>query len=239
MRRYIFYIIFFLLGLAFTALVYAQGSPSQKWVNAIESYFNGTNYVNVSSSNPLPSAIMTNGGYANPSNPLAVQDTSSYVYPVNQNQFYYQGLIPSSIYGINACIVPTSGHAFYVTHVILQDIESAGSTSNWKAGIAVGVSGGTSTSYSMSAINTTLSTLTPPVVNIYSAAPTDTSFYDFLFLFNSSPATITSEAQRSIGLTGTAELPIVAAVSSQGQEICFYEDTSTQWASFMVEGYEL
>ena len=71
MRRYISYIIFFLLGLAFTAFVYAQGSPSQKWVNAIESYFNGTNYVNVSSTNQLP--VNASG-----SNNLQVSNTVPY-----------------------------------------------------------------------------------------------------------------------------------------------------------------
>ena len=264
MRRYIFYIIFFLLGLAFTAFVYAQGSPSQKWVNAIESYFNGTNYVNVSSTNPLPilaepstntigtvnqglsrggdgwwvTLLNSNGNYISPTYPLPVQQASSTNPPANPNEFYYQGQISSSLSGINACIVPTSGHTMYLTHVILQDIEAAGTTSNWQAGIAVGLSGGTSTSGTMSAVNTTVSTFAAPVVNSYSAAPTFTSFYNFLFLFNSAPATITSEVQRSISLAGTAELPIAAAVSSQGQEICFYDNTAGQEVSFMIEGYE-
>ena len=49
----------------------AQGSPSQKWVNAIESYFNGTNYVNVSSTNQLP--VNASG-----SNNLQVSNTVPY-----------------------------------------------------------------------------------------------------------------------------------------------------------------
>ena len=41
--------------------------------------------------------------------------------PANPNEFYYQGQISSSLSGINACIVPTSGHTMYLTHVILQE----------------------------------------------------------------------------------------------------------------------
>ena len=238
MRRYIFYIIFFLLGLAFTAFVYAQGSPSQKWVNAIESYFNGTNYVNVSPSNPSPAVIMTNGGYDNPSNPLAVQDSSSVNVPLNPNQFYYRVYLSSTIAGINACIVPTSGHTFYVTYALLQDIETAGTSSLLQAVVADTVSGGTSTSSSMTAVNSTLSTLTAPAVNIYTAAPSVASYSNFLPLINSAPTTITSEAQESASRYGTAELPIAAAVSSQGQEICLQENTAGQSATFTIEGYE-
>ena len=134
--------------------------------------------------------------------------------------------------------MPTSGHTLYVTHVVLQDIESAGTTSNWQAGLGTGISGGTSTSSTMTAVNSTLSTLTPPVVNTYSAAPTFTSFANFSSLLNSAPSTITSEVQRSISLTGTAELPLAAAVSSSSQEICFYDNTASQELTFMLEGYE-
>ena len=249
MRRYIFYIIFFLLGLAFTAFVYAQGSPSQKWVNAIESYFNGTNYVNVSSTNPLPVSVPSTSPSAtnltqvssaalSKTNPLLVQQVSSANAPANPNEFYYQGYISSSIDGINACVVPTSGHTLYLTHVILQNIEAAGTSSEYSIGVASGISGGTSTAGSMTAVNTTLSTLTPPVVNTYSAVPTFTSYDNLLYLLNSAPSTITSEVQRSIGMTGTAELPLAAAVSSSSQEICFYETAAGQETSFTIEGYE-
>lgn len=249
MRRYISYIIFFLLGLAFTAFVYAQGSPSQKWVNAIESYFNGTNYVNVSSTNPLPVSIPSSSPSAtnltqvssaalSKTNPLLVQQVSSVNAPANPNQFYYENNITSTIGQINTCVVPTSGHTLYVTHVDLQDIETAGTTSFFAVGVLGGVSGGTFTSSSMTAVNTTLSTLTPPVVNTYSAYPSYTSSNYFLSLLNSAPSTITSEAQRSISRTGTAELPIAAAVSSAGQEICFYIDYTGQNVAFTIEGYE-
>ena len=197
--------------------------------------------VPVGTINRIENAVIWTGSPVAPEsleNPLLVQQASSANAPANPNEFYYQGQISSSLSGINACIVPTSGHTMYLTHVILQDIEAAGTTSNWQAGIAVGLSGGTSTSGTMSAVNTTVSTFAAPVVNSYSAAPTFTSFYNFLFLFNSAPATITSEVQRSISLAGTAELPIVAAVSSQGQEICFYDNTAGQEVSFMIEGYE-
>ena len=249
MRRYISYIIFFLLGLAVTAFVYAQGSPSQKWVNAIESYFNGTNYVNVSSTNPLPVSIpssspsatnltQVNSAAFSKTNPLLVEQTSSVNAPANPNEFYYSFYPTSSIAGMNACVVPTSGHTFYITHVDLQDIEAAGTTSFVSAAIVDGVSGGTSTSTSMTAVNTTLSTLTAPAVNIYTAGPTNTTSSTILYFINSAPSTITSEVQRSISLSGTAELPIAAAVSGQGQEICFYSSIAGNDLTFTIEGYE-
>ncbi len=249
MRRYISYIIFFLLGLAFTAFVYAQGSPSQKWVNAIESYFNGTNYVNVSSTNPLPVSVpagsplatnltQVNSAAFSDTNPLLVQQVSSANASANPNEFYYSFYPTSSIAGQNACVVPTSGHTFYITHVDLEDIEAAGTTSFASAAIVGGVSGGTSTSIPMTAVNTTLSTLTAPAVNIYTAGPTNTTSSTILYLINSAPSTITSEVQRSISLSGTAELPIAAAVSGQGQEICFYSSIAGNNLTFTIEGYE-
>ena len=109
MRRYIFYIIFFLLGLAFTAFVYAQGSPSQKWVNAIESYFNGTNYVNVSSTNPLPVGIQSgtntigavNQG-TNPWNTSIVNSTSCALNASGQGCYF-------STNGANTIFIAVSG----------------------------------------------------------------------------------------------------------------------------------
>ena len=173
------------------------------------------------------------------SNPLPVQQASSAQAPANPNQFYYSFNSTSSIGGINACFVPTSGHTLYVTHAVMQDIETAGTTSALQGEIITGVSGGTiAYSQSMTAVNTTLNTLTPPVVNVYSAAPTFTAANGFIFLFNSAPATITSDVQRSISLSGTAELPISAAVSGQGQEICVYDNTGGADIALMIEGYE-
>ena len=248
MRRYISYIIFFLLGLAFTAFVYAQSSPSQKWVNAIESYFNGTNYVNVSSTNPLPVSIpssspsatnltQVNSAAFSKTNPLLVQQTSSENAPANPNEFYYQTNI-TSIVGINACIVPTTGHTLYITQIIIQDSETAGGSSLFEAGTASGVSGGGSTPQAMTPVNTTLSTLTPPVVNLYSSAPAETSFPTILNLLNSAPSTITSEVIRNLSLSGTAELPLLSAVSSQGQQICVSDSSNGQSLQFTFEGYE-
>ena len=171
-------------------------------------------------------------------NPMPVKQVSSVNAPANPNEFYYSFYPTSSIAGMNACVVPTSGHTFYITHVDLEDIEAAGTTSFASAAIVGGVSGGTSTSIPMTAVNTTLSTLTAPAVNIYTAGPTNTTSSTILYLINSAPSTITSEVQRSISLSGTAELPIAAAVSGQGQEICFYSSIAGNNLTFTIEGYE-
>ena len=172
-------------------------------------------------------------------NPMPVKQVSSANAPANPNEFYYRVYLSSTIAGINACIVPTSGHTFYVTYAGLQDIETAGTSSLLQAVITLGtISGGTSTTSSMTSVNTTLSTLTAPAVNIYTAAPSVASYSNFLPLLNSAPSTITSEAQESASRDGTAELPIAAAVSSQGQEICLEENTAGQSATFTIEGYE-
>ena len=196
--------------------------------------------VPVGTINRIENAVIWTGSPVAPEsleNPLLVQQASSANAPANPNEFYYQTNI-TSIVGINACIVPTTGHTLYITQIIIQDSETAGGSSSFEAGTASGVSGGGSTPQAMTAVNTTLSTLTPPVVNLYGSAPAETSFPTILNLLNSAPSTITSEVIRNLSLSGTAELPLLSAVSSQGQQICVSDSANGQNLQFTFEGYE-
>ncbi len=196
--------------------------------------------VPVGTINRIENAVIWTGSPVAPEsleNPLLVQQASSANAPANPNEFYYQTNI-TSIVGINACIVPTTGHTLYITQIIIQDSETAGGSSLFEAGTASGVSGGGSTPQAMTPVNTTLSTLTPPVVNLYSSAPAETSFPTILNLLNSAPSTITSEVTRNLSLSGTAELPLLSAVSSQGQQICVSDSSNGQSLQFTFEGYE-
>ena len=178
------------------------------------------------------STVTANQGTGGTS-PWKVQQASSVNTPANPNEFYFTGYISSVISGINACITPTSGNTFYITQVSIQDIQTNSTTSYIEIGNFTGVTGGTvSSTGSLAAVNTTLNTLTPPTITIYSAAPSGTNVSNFAVLLSSGLNTM-----HEIYFTGNAELPLGSAVSSAGQEICLNSDTAG-FIEYFIEGYE-
>ena len=240
MRRYIFYIIFFLLGLAFTAFVYAQGSPSQKWVNAIESYFNGTNYVNVSSTNPLPVSIPS-------SSPSATNLTqvSSAAVGITNGLYTVPGRIQvprfvwsdnkSTIAGINACLLGNATSTEFITGISFDDTALTAGTDSFEISLySTQASGGTSTA--LNPISTNDSTLYGTGF-VYSAAPTaGTEKGQLASYFNNAPSTISSDTTVEGAYINLASQPIRI---NSGQEICVVSGASGNLMSWNIYGYEV
>lgn len=255
----------FILGLFLVSIsVYAFTVPSgtiNKIENALMEWQNGTNTLTpVSTTNPLPilaepgtntigavnqglsrsgngwwvTMLDSNGNYIQNTDPFPVQVNFA-TQPSQTSLFSISDNIPSTIAGINLCALSSSAYSDYFTQIELSSIPAAGTTEQVQiVYYPTAPTGGTAAPFPVGTAGAGALGLT---AESFSAAPTPGTVEGVIgTLENTTPATITSDVEKSLYLSNQDLSNVTIAPSTY---LCVVSSLAGANITVNLLGYEV